>query len=381
MPVRWDEKSNIRWSAPLTGEGSSSPIVWNHRVFITAARDEGTRRVLYCLDRDSGRTLWQREIDDENPELTSALTGHAASTPATDGEHVVAFFGNAGIVCYDFDGKQCWRRRLGEFESELGLASSPVLYRDLAIIVCDHDGDRFHSFDSFLLALDVKTGKTRWKTSRRGLFRSWSTPILVARSEGGHELIVNGQDELRGYNPENGEQLWVVRGMTVWVTPSPVFGKGLIFASSGKNGPTMAVRPGGRGDVTETNVVWIEKRGAPYVCSPLFVREFLYVHDEQGILTCYEATTGRVHYRTRLEGKFMASPVAGDNKLYLTNDAGVTFVIEVGDRYVLLAKNSLKEECLASPAISGNHIFIRTRHHLHCLSAGSKAATEPFHQP
>jgi len=372
LPVRWSATKNIRWKVRLPGEGSSSPIVSNDRIFLTAAFEDGTRRALLCLDGNSGETLWKREVDDRNPELASALTGHAAPTPVTDGRRVVALFGNAGVVCYDFQGQQLWRRRFGEFESELGLASSPILSGGRVILVCDHDGDRFKTFDSFLIALDLKTGKTFWKTERPGLYRSWSTPILVPVQGGKQELIVNAQDELRAYNPDTGQQLWKVRGMTGWVTPSAVYAQGLVFACSGKDGPTMAVRPGGRGDVTGTNIVWLQKRGAPYVCSPLFYHDQLYVHNEMGILTCYEATTGKVQYRRRIAGKFFGSGIAGDGKIYLTNDQGTTYVVQAGINFRLLAENRLDEECLTSPAVRDSDLLIRTRFHLYCVGSPGK---------
>lgn len=367
LPVEWSAAHNVCWKVGVGGEGCSSPIVWDDRAFLTSAFDDGTRRAVHCLSANTGKLLWKREIEDEWPELTSALTGHAAATPVTDGEHIVAMFGNAGAVCYDFDGKQLWRRRLGEFESELGLASSPILFGRSVILLCDHDGDRFKTFDSFLIALNIETGETLWKTDRRGLFRSWSTPILVPAGNSSQELVINAQDELRGYEPESGELIWQVRGMTGWVAPSPVFGHRLIFAASGKDGPTMAVRPGGRGDVTERNVVWLTKKGSPYVCSPLVYGDDLYVYNEQGVLTCYRAATGEIQYRQRLRGKFMASPVAGDGKVYITNEAGMTYVLQAGAAFRLLNTNSLDEECLASPAVSESRLLIRTRRHLYCI--------------
>ncbi|HXG12585.1 MAG TPA: PQQ-binding-like beta-propeller repeat protein [Gemmataceae bacterium] len=369
LPQRWGKKENVRWKVRVPGEGFSSPVVWEDRVFLTSAFDGGTRRVVHCLDFPSGRFLWTGEVRHPHPEQTSAMTGHAAPTPATDGRHVVAFFGNAGVVCYDRDGRQLWRHELPEFDSELGLASSPVLGRDRVFLVCDHDGDRFRSFDSFLLALDLKTGKPLWKTDRHKLYRSWSTPILVPTADGGQELVVNGEERLRGYDPETGKELWQVGGMTAWVTPSPVFGRGLIFATSGKDGPTLAVRPGGRGDVTATHVVWQHKRGGPYVCSPVLYGDYLYVHTEQGILSCYEAATGKLQYRERLDGKFIASPVAGDGKVYCTNEDGTTFVVRAGPRFEVLARNALEEYTLASPAISAGRLLLRTERHLYCIGA------------
>src|SRR5262249_14357507 len=159
LPLRWSAAENVRWKADVSGEGSSSPVVWEDRVFLTSALDRGERRVLHCLDRRSGKTLWTREVADKAPERASVVPGHAAAPPATDGRHIVAFFGNAGAVCYDLDGKELWRRQLGEFDTELGLATSPVISKDRVILVCDHDGDRFTSFDSFLIALDLDAGK------------------------------------------------------------------------------------------------------------------------------------------------------------------------------------------------------------------------------
>jgi outer membrane protein assembly factor BamB len=369
LPLKWGPKTNVRWKTAIPGKGFSSPIVWKDRVFCTSAFDGGERRVVHCLDRKTGKILWSRAIKDTEPEIASAMTGHAAPTPVTDGQSVVAFFGNAGVVCYDFSGKQLWHRKLGEFESELGLASSPVLYRDRVIMVCDHDGADYSSFDSFLIAMDLKTGKQVWKTPRRDLFRSWSTPILVPGAGKKLELIVNGQEALRAYDPATGKQRWQVTGMSGWVTPSPVFGHGLVFATSGKNGPILAVRPGGKGDVTTRRVVWKVKTGGPYVCSPLLYKDYLYVHTEQGLLSCFQARTGKLQYKERLAGKFIASAVAGDGKVYITNEDGTTFVVKAGPKFEVLARNALKEYSLASLAIAGGQLLLRTEKHLYCIAA------------
>jgi outer membrane protein assembly factor BamB len=364
LPLRWGPHENVRWKSRVAGEGFSSPVVWGDRIFLTAAREHGGWRVVHCLDRGAGTIVWSREVEDLNPERASSMTGHAASTPATDGRHVVAFFGNAGVACYDFNGKRLWHRRLGEFDSELGLASSPVLYRDRVVLVCDHDGDRFTSFDSFLIALDLETGKDVWKTERRGLRRSWSTPVLVPGVQGKPEVVVSAQDHLRAYDPETGRQLWQAAGLTGWVAPSPVFGHGLIFATSGKDGPTLAVRPSGTGEVRPA---WQHAKGGPYVCSPLLYGDYLYLNNEQGVLSCYQARTGQLQYRERLDGKFTGSPVAGDGKVYFTNEAGTTWVVKAGPTFAVLARNALGEYCLASPAIAGGSLFIRTEEHLFCV--------------
>jgi outer membrane protein assembly factor BamB len=365
LPLRWGPGHNVRWQTRLPGEGASSPAVWGRRVFVTAALDEGGRRVVLALDRDGGKVLWSREVRDDDPEGTSAVTGHAAATPATDGRRVVAAFGNAGVVCYDVDGKRLWRRRLGTFESELGLASSPVLAGDRVFLVCDHDGDRFTSFDSFLVALDAATGKDCWRSERRGLGRSWSTPVLVQGERGERELIASGQEAVRAYDPQTGRLLWQAPGLTGWVAPSPVFGRGLVFATSGKNGATLAVRLGG---VKESErLAWRLGAAGPYVCSPVVYGDYLYLPHETGLLSCHEARTGKRCYRERLPGKFTASPVAGDGKVYWTNEDGVTFVIKAGPAFAVLARNRLGEPCLASPAVSGGLLFLRGERHLFCI--------------
>jgi len=367
LPVHWSTSEGVRWKVPLPGSGSSSPITWGKRVFVTSAEHAGTARRLHALDLTTGAMLWTVELEDDFPEPTNVLTGHAAATPVTDGRHVVAFFGNAGVVCCDLDGHELWRKRFDYFDTELGLASSPILDGDHVILVCDHDGNRFQDFDSFLVALDVATGEERWRADRPKLYRSWSTPILVPAGDGARELVVNAQDELRGYDPRDGSQLWNVTGMTLWVAPSPVFAQGLIFATSGRDGPAMAVRPGGRGDVTESHVAWQHPLGGPYVCSPVVVGRELYIHDEAGVLVCYEAATGRVHYRQRLAGKFTASSVAGAGKVYFTNEAGTMYVVAAGPKYELLAKNQLEEETLASPAIADGVILLRTLTRLYAI--------------
>ena len=366
VALRWSKSTNVAWKAPIPGEGSSSPIVWGKFLFVTSALEDGTRRQLHCLHRDTGARLWTREVIDDNPEITSALTGHAASTPVTDGQRVVAFFGNAGLAAYDFQGEQLWHREFGEFESELGIASSPILFNDHLIQVCDHDGKFYRTFDSFMICLDAATGRDVWKTNRRGLERSWSTPILVAGDEA-HELVVNAQDELRGYAPATGRLLWHVRGMTGWVTPSPVYASGLIFATSGKDGPLMAILPGGRGDVTSTHVAWQHDRGGPYVCSPLVYRGRLYVLNEMGIMNCYRATTGERLFRQRLSGKFTASAVIAAEHVLVTNEAGKTYVLAAADDFRLVSENQLEDGCLASPAISAGRLFLRTKHQLWCV--------------
>jgi len=364
LPDRWSSSDNIRWKTRIPGEGQSSPIVANNRVFLTSALEDGTRRVVHSLDLKTGRLLWSQELRHDDPERSSAVTGHAAATPATDGKRVLAFFGNAGVVCYDAAGKQLWRHKLDPFDTELGLASSPILGNDRVFLVCDHDGDRFRSFDSFVLALDLATGKEVWKTSRPDLFRSWSTPLLIPIGKDRSELIVAGQDALRAYDPGSGKERWQMPGLTGWVAPSPVFGHGRIYAVSGKNGPILAVAPGSEGSVKS---IWKQPTGGPYVCSPVLYEEHLYVAEDGGFLSCYRAASGKRMYRERLQGKFTAALAAGDGKIYCNNETGTTFVIQAGPAYRLLARNEIGAAVLAAPAFAGRDLLLRTETHLYCI--------------
>jgi outer membrane protein assembly factor BamB len=358
LPATWSPTENVRWKLKVPGEGSSSPIVHGDRVYLTSALERGFRRLVHAVDRKTGALLWTREVRDEDPERSSALTGHAAATPATDGERVVASFGNAGLACFSPSGELLWRTRFGDFDSELGLASSPVLHDGRVFLVCDHDGD------SFLAALDLKTGKTLWRAARPGLERSWSTPVVLP----GGELVVNGQDELRAYHPADGRILWRVTGLSAWVAPSPVFAKDRVYATSGKDGPMVAVRTGGSGDVTASHVLWRVERGGPYVCSPLVHEGLLYVPDENGFLTVRDAADGKPVYRERLGGKFTASPVAAEGRVCVMNEEGTAFVVAAGREFRLLAKNAMGEECYASPAIARGSLFLRTGTHLWCIA-------------
>jgi len=369
LPEKWSATENVRWKTKLPGEGVSSPIVWKDRIFLTAALDTGNRRQVLCLDTSTGKLLWTGEIKHDRPEHTSAVTGHAASTPVTDGKHVIAWFGNAGAVCFDMDGKKIWHHEVTPFESDVGLASSPILWRDRVILVCDHDGDRFTSFDSYLTALDLKTGKEVWKTARDKQERSFSTPLIVPYGKGSEELIVPSQDCLRAYDPATGKQRWTMKGLTPWVTPSPVYGHGMVFVVSGKNGPVHSVKPGGTGEV---KAVWEHPNNGPYVSSPLLFEDYLYTTDELGFLTCYDAKTGKRQYRQRLGGKFTASPSAGDGKIYCSNEDGETFVVKPGPKFEQIAKNELGEELLASPAYLDCYILLRGNKHLYCIGSNRR---------
>lgn len=368
LPLHWSRDTHVIWSAPVPGEGASSPIVVRGRLYVTSAQDDGLERSVHALDAASGTLLWTRNIASDSPEVASSVTGHAAATPASDGEHLVSSFGNAGLFCHDARGALLWHHDLGEFETELGIAASPVIHRGRVLLVCDHDGDRFSSFDSYLLALDIETGEEAWKTPRSGVYRSWSTPIVVAEA-GREELVVCAEEEMRGYDPQSGSLLWNVRGLTSWVAPSPVYDSGRIFMTSGKAGPILAVRPGGEGDVTATHVAWREERTGAYFISPVVYEGRLWVLRSNGVLTCHRAESGDLIFRGRLEGKFTASPIAGAKKVYFTAEDGTSWILRSADELSIEGRSSLDEYTVASPAVSEGRLFFRTETRIFCIGS------------
>ena len=359
----WSETENVQWRIEVPGQGNSSPIIWGDHIFLTTAYDGGKRRSILCFRRSDGKRLWEAFAPVFKPEGSHSKNGHASSTPTTDGEHVYAYFGNHGVLAVDFEGKRLWHQDLGTFKTGHGTAGSPLLYRDLLIIFQDHGGES----GSFITALDKRTGEQLWRTPRDATV-GWNSPIAIRVGEH-DEIIVSSQGRVQAYDPDTGKELWSVRGNTSEAIPTPVVGHGLIFCSSGRAGPTLAIRPGGAGDVTETHVVWKTPKGSPFVPSPILNGDYLYiVNDMSGVATCYEARTGKLMWQGRLgearrEG-FTASPVAVNDKIFFTNDNGETFVLKAGTSFALLHVNHLNERVLASPALVDGHWYFRTERHL-----------------
>jgi outer membrane protein assembly factor BamB len=291
----------------------------------------------------------------------------ATPTPVTDGKHLYAFFGTGDVFCVGVQGGLVWQRSLateyGPFENRFGHTSSPAVFEDLLILQCDHYGD------SYVLAID-HTGKNRWKVDRPGVWHSWSSPQFSVNDRGGAELIVCAAERLDALDPRTGESLWNVTGMQRECIPTPVIGHGLIYAVSGPKGTAMAIRPGGRGDVSASHVVWRNQRGTPYVPSPVLYGDQYYLVDDQGIATCLDAHSGKVVWQKRFGGAFTASLIAGDGKVYFTNDDGVTVVVKAHEpSYVELSRNTLGEPVYSSAAISQGCLFFRTPNHLVCVGA------------
>jgi outer membrane protein assembly factor BamB len=359
-PDTWSDSTNVAWKTEVPGRGHSSPIVWGESIFLTTAYDDGRVAVL-SFRRTDGRLSWEAVGPDRTQEYTHEKNSNASPTPTTDGRRIYASFGNKGIMAVDFAGRVVWHRSLGTFDNYHGTAGSPLLYKDRLITFQDHTGGS--SGGAFITALDLETGRSLWRTDRRGSV-GWSTPIAI-RAGDHDEIVVSSQREVQAYDPETGRELWRCGGNLYEVIPTPVAGHGLVFCSSGRAGPTLAIRPGGTGDVSGTHVVWTSPRGSPFVPSPLLYGGHLYlINDMASIVTCLEAATGNVVWQGRLgearrEG-FSASPVAVDGKVFFTNDDGETFVLRSGPQFELLRVNPLNARTLASPALAGGRWYFRT---------------------
>ncbi len=360
---RWSQTENIAWKVALPGSGNSSPIIWRDRIFLATSYDAGARRSLLCLRRGDGKLLWETFAPPATPERANRKNGHASGTPATDGERIYAYLGNHGLIAVDLDGRQLWHRSLGELNAYHGTACSPLLYKDMVILYQDMLGGT----GSFVGAFDKRTGETRWRTSREARV-GWGSPIAI-RTERRDELIVSSYKAVHAYDPDTGRELWKCSGNLVEVTPTPVVGHGLLFCSSGRAGPTLAIRPGGSGDVTDSHIAWSSPKGSPFIPSPLLYGDYLYmVNDLTGVATGYQAKTGKLLWQGRLveaqRESFSSSLVGADNKVFITNDLGETFVLQAGPVFQLLHVNRFGERTLASPALVDRHWYFRTERHL-----------------
>ena len=393
-PVKWDAKSNVRWKIPLPGEGNSTPIIWENRVFVVSAVDTGKidpalpkpedqperpfgitypntayQFVVLCLDRKTGQELWRKVAVEKIPhEGHHGDNSFASCSPTTDGERLYVWFGSIGLFCFDLEGELLWNRDLGPVSTRrsFGEGTSPVVHKGRLVINRDHEGQ------SLVLALDAKTGETIWKQDRDEQ-SSWATPLVVEH-KGRTQVIVNASNRVRSYDLEDGELIWECGGQVGNVTPSPVAANGVVYCMSGYRGSAAcAISLDSEGDVTGTDkVLWKLNRGTPYVPSPLLARGLLYfTQSNNGILSCVEAATGKpVIERTRLPGvsNVYASPVAAAGRIYFVGRDGTTLVIEQGRELKVLATNKLDEPIDASPALAGNEMFLRSKEHLYCIA-------------
>ncbi len=373
----WSSTENVLWKSVVPGRGNSSPIVWGDRIFVTASYKGGDRRAIFAFDRGTGEQIWVVDVpSDARDEDYHPKNSLASSTPTTDGELVYGYFGNDGVMAVDFDGKVVWHQPLGLFNAFHGTASSPLLYKDRLIVVQDARNN------AFIAAFDKKTGEELWRTKRRAQV-GWNTPIPV-RVEGQDQIVVSSMQQVIAYDPQTGLEIWHARGNTFEAIPTPVVGHDLIYASSGRAGPTLAIRPlrgdGHRsGKSPKAEIVWRASKGSPFVPSPILDGDHLFmVNDMASIATCYDARSGEVLWQGRLgrasrEG-FSASPVLVGNKVYFTNDEGVTFVLASGAEFEILHTNDLEEPVLASPALVDGIWYFRTARHL--LAIGRPESSE-----
>lgn len=405
-PVEWSESSNIRWKVEIPGSGHATPIVWGDRVYVQTAiqtdrkvasadsdeepespRERGDRRgrdwmgsvtpthihefVILALDRRTGETVWQRTLCEELPhEGGHRDASQASNSPATDGQHLIAYFGSRGLYCLDMQGQILWQQRFGQMQTRRGFGegSSPALHGDTVVVNWDHEGQ------SFVVAFDKQTGSQRWRVDRDER-SSWATPLVVV-ADGKPQVVVSAANRIRSYDLGTGDLLWQCGGMTGNVVPTPVHARGLVYCASGFRGSAMlAIRYGdAKAEITDSPAVaWVyEGTGAPYVPSPLLYDDTLYfLQESRQVLSCVDAASGRPHYaRQRLEGLegVYSSPVGASGRVYVVGRNGRTAVIGQGPEFKLLATNSLDDSFTASPAVAGGELFLRGHKHVYCIA-------------
>lgn len=362
LPLRWEESEGVRWKVPVPGLGWSSPVVAGGRVWLTTSTgDRAASLRLLAFDAASGRLVIDTEVSRlPSAQLPNAKNSFASPTPIVSGDRVYVHFGAEGTAALTTDGAVLWKARL-DYDSQHGNGGSPVLYRDLLILNCD-------GFDqAYVVALDVRTGKPRWRTSRRRPWsQAYSTPLIV--SSGDRDLLVSvGAFRATAYDPLTGAEVWRVSYDDGFSNvPRPVAGHGLVFLATGFQQPSLlAVRLGGTGDVTGTHVAWRSSRGAPLTPSPVLAGDELYFVTDTGVASCVDARTGRLLWQQRLGGNFSASPVVADGRIYFQSEEGETTVVAAGPIFRRLAVNALDGAMLASLAVSDGALFIRTGTHLY----------------
>jgi len=394
LPVKWSDTENIAWKAPIRGLGISSPIVWGDRVFVTsqvgtgvarsgprlvqggdaaeageralggaatgvvATRSATTSFLVTAFDRNSGRQLWEYEAAAEG-NLPEVHEKHNLATPSpvTDGQRIYALFGTGQLIALDMSGKLAWKRNLteyGAFNVNWGHGGSPIVYKDMVILQLYHASPA-----SYLLAVDSATGATKWKADHAGA-TSYSTPFVMEHA-GGVELVVNSSEGMSGHSISNGERLWYINETNRFPIPVATQRDGVIFTSRGyRSGPYMAIKPGGKGDVATSHVVWKVETGAPYISSIVEHNGLIYMMGDVGVANVVDAKSGQRVWQERLGGVYSASPIAGDGKVYFFSENGETLVLSAGRAPDVLSRNKLNARILGTPAISGGRLFIRS---------------------
>ncbi|MGE5609751.1 MAG: PQQ-binding-like beta-propeller repeat protein [Bacillota bacterium] len=370
-PTHWSATQNVVWKTAIPGAGHSSPIVWGDRVFVTSAIAESRERVLLCLDRNTGKVLWQRTVLIAPLEAKQIENSYASGTPVTDGQKVyVAFLEVKQVVmaAYDFSGKQIWLVRTGLFQNDHGFSSSPIIYEDKVILSAQSKQG------NFLVAVSRSDGHTIWKSQLENPSNSFGQP-LVRTLAGRPQLILCGNKAVTSFDPKDGSRIWFTTNVSSDFVITPVFNEqaGLLLCSSSwPKKELQAIKPDGQGNVTQTHIVWRNQPGAPYVPSPIAVGGyFLSISEARNETYCFDAASGKILWHMPF-GHSHASPVAVGDLVYFLSDSGGMSVIKVGEKYELVATNELGEQCYASPAISGGQIFLRSFQNLFCIGRAGK---------
>jgi outer membrane protein assembly factor BamB len=380
LPVHWNAKENVRWRTPLPERGNSTPIVWGDRVFITQAIEKDNRRTLMSFDRSNGKLVWQVGVTYPEKELTHETNPLCSASPVTDGERVIASFASAGLYCYDLNGKELWHRDFGKQTHIWGNAASPILYGDLCLFNFG-PGEQ-----TFLIALDKKTGKTVWKLDEPGghsgvnkpgesgnnWIGSWATPIVI-HADGRDDLIMPFPKRVCALDPKTGQEHWTSGGLNPLVYTSALYAEGAVVAMGGFNGSAVAVKTGGQGDITQTHRLWQHPKTKQRIGSGVIHNGHIYILNDPGVAECFELQTGKLVWEERLKGPAAkttswSSMVLSEDRLYAINQGGDTFVLRACPKFELLRTNPLGETTLASLAVSDGDIFIRTYQSLWCIS-------------
>ena len=378
-PSVWSDTSNIKWKTEIPGRGFSTPAIWGDRIFVTTAIPTGSgagpvveqRFDVLALDRKTGKIIWQKTARTATPHegYHRAYGSFASNSPVTDGKYVYASFGSRGIYAYDFNGKLIWEKDPGvqmKMRLSFGEGTAPLLSGDRLFIVFDHEAE------SFMVALDKRNGKELWRVSRNER-SSWSTPLAIEHN-GRTEIIVSATNRVRSYDPETGRVLWESGGLGANVIPVPVHQNGVVYVMSGYRDPKlMAIKLGRQGDLTGSDaIVWSHTRGLAYTASPVLHEGKLYVVTDNGMLSAFNASTGEPYYaQTRLPKGYnlKASPIGANGKLYLATEDGDVVVVKMGEKFEILATNTLTDQIfIATPVIAAGELFLRGQNTLFCIA-------------
>lgn len=382
LPTTWSKTENVKWRVPLPAPGNSTPVVWNDRVFVTQA--VGDQRTLMCFQRADGKLLWQQGVTAKEKEPTHGTNPYCSASPVTDGERVIVSFASDGLFCYDFSGKEVWKRTdLGRQIHIWGNASSPVIHGDLCFL-------NFGPGETtYLLAVEKKTGKTVWKHDEdtgygkpaspdaqpgkgsNTYIGSWTTPVLM-KVEGSDQLLMSWPRRLAAYEPKSGKELWTCSGLNPLVYTSPVFGGDVVVAMGGFGGSAIGVRAGGSGDITASRRLWLQPKSPQRIGSGAVSGDYLYIHNDPGTAMCMDIKTGESLWTERLKGasssgQNWSSVMLADGNCYTITQGGDCFVFKAGPNFELVAVNSLGERSNSSIVPSNGELFIRTHASLYCI--------------